>query len=89
MICFSLKSLIAIIDDEISVKSQKTATAVLYLGNSVLCTLVYSLSSWRRQAKAELRTSTARVEEMTKLLQNVQGQMQRRVRKIQYVTSFA
>lgn len=56
--------------------------------DSVLCTLVYSLSSWRRQAKAELRTSTARVEEMTKLLQNVQGQMQRRVRKIQYVTSF-
>lgn len=35
MICFSLKSLIALIDDEISVKSQKTATAVLYLGNSI------------------------------------------------------
>uniref|UniRef100_A0A671YRR5 Sodium channel and clathrin linker 1 n=1 Tax=Sparus aurata TaxID=8175 RepID=A0A671YRR5_SPAAU len=31
-----------------------------------------------RQAKAELRTATAKVDEMTKLLQNVQDQMQRR-----------
>ncbi|XP_034443788.1 sodium channel and clathrin linker 1 [Hippoglossus hippoglossus] len=31
-----------------------------------------------RQAKAELRTATAKVDEMTKLLQNVQNQMQRR-----------
>ncbi|KAL6110563.1 sclt1 [Pungitius sinensis] len=35
-----------------------------------------------RQAKAELRTSTARVEEMTNLLQNVQGQMQRRAEDV-------
>uniref|UniRef100_A0A667WLI6 Sodium channel and clathrin linker 1 n=1 Tax=Myripristis murdjan TaxID=586833 RepID=A0A667WLI6_9TELE len=31
-----------------------------------------------QQAKAELRTATAKVEEMTKLMQNVQDQMQRR-----------
>ncbi|KAM9313695.1 sodium channel and clathrin linker 1 isoform 2-T2 [Pholidichthys leucotaenia] len=31
-----------------------------------------------RQAKAELRTATAKVDEMTKLLQNLQDQMQRR-----------
>ncbi|XP_028299985.1 sodium channel and clathrin linker 1-like [Gouania willdenowi] len=31
-----------------------------------------------RQGKAELRTATAKVEEMTKLLQNIQGQMQKR-----------
>ncbi|KAM3623278.1 uncharacterized protein V6R79_009492 [Siganus canaliculatus] len=31
-----------------------------------------------RQTKAELRTATAKVDEMTKLLQNVQNQMQRR-----------
>uniref|UniRef100_A0AAQ4RYC7 Sodium channel and clathrin linker 1 n=1 Tax=Gasterosteus aculeatus aculeatus TaxID=481459 RepID=A0AAQ4RYC7_GASAC len=40
------------------------------------------LHSQLRQAKAELRTSTARVEEMTKLLQNVQGQMQRRAEDV-------
>lgn len=34
-----------------------------------------------RQAKAELRTATAKVDEMTKLLQNVQDQIQRRVRE--------
>lgn len=39
------------------------------------------LSSWCRQAKAELRMATAKVDEMTKLLQNVQDQMQRRVRE--------
>uniref|UniRef100_A0A8C4HB78 Sodium channel and clathrin linker 1 n=1 Tax=Dicentrarchus labrax TaxID=13489 RepID=A0A8C4HB78_DICLA len=39
---------------------------------------LFSLSSWCRQAKAELRTATAKVDEMTKLLQNVQDQMQRR-----------
>lgn len=38
------------------------------------------LSSWFRQAKAELRMATAKVDEMTKLLQNVQDQIQRRVR---------
>ncbi|XP_051240345.1 sodium channel and clathrin linker 1 [Dicentrarchus labrax] len=36
------------------------------------------LHSQLRQAKAELRTATAKVDEMTKLLQNVQDQMQRR-----------
>uniref|UniRef100_A0A3P8THK9 Sodium channel and clathrin linker 1 n=1 Tax=Amphiprion percula TaxID=161767 RepID=A0A3P8THK9_AMPPE len=36
------------------------------------------LHSQLRQAKIELRTTTAKVDEMTKLLQNVQGQMQRR-----------
>uniref|UniRef100_A0A3B5B3Y3 Sodium channel and clathrin linker 1 n=1 Tax=Stegastes partitus TaxID=144197 RepID=A0A3B5B3Y3_9TELE len=36
------------------------------------------LHSQLRQAKAELRTATAKVDEMTKLLQTVQGQMQRR-----------
>uniref|UniRef100_A0A3Q1CHT5 Sodium channel and clathrin linker 1 n=1 Tax=Amphiprion ocellaris TaxID=80972 RepID=A0A3Q1CHT5_AMPOC len=36
------------------------------------------LHSQLRQAKIELRTATAKVDEMTKLLQNVQGQMQRR-----------
>ncbi|XP_022059847.2 sodium channel and clathrin linker 1 isoform X1 [Acanthochromis polyacanthus] len=35
------------------------------------------LHSQLRQAKIELRTATAKVDEMTKLLQNVQGQMQR------------
>uniref|UniRef100_A0A667WIH1 Sodium channel and clathrin linker 1 n=1 Tax=Myripristis murdjan TaxID=586833 RepID=A0A667WIH1_9TELE len=40
-------------------------------------TAVFSFS-WCRQAKAELRTATAKVEEMTKLMQNVQDQMQRR-----------
>uniref|UniRef100_A0A3Q3L9D7 Sodium channel and clathrin linker 1 n=1 Tax=Mastacembelus armatus TaxID=205130 RepID=A0A3Q3L9D7_9TELE len=37
----------------------------------------YSLFKMQ-QAKAELRTATAKVDEMTKLLQNVQDQMQRR-----------
>ncbi|XP_026158318.1 sodium channel and clathrin linker 1 [Mastacembelus armatus] len=37
-----------------------------------------ALYSQLRQAKAELRTATAKVDEMTKLLQNVQDQMQRR-----------
>ncbi|XP_042341266.1 sodium channel and clathrin linker 1 isoform X2 [Plectropomus leopardus] len=36
------------------------------------------LQSQYRQAKAELRTATAKVDEMTKLLQSVQDQMQRR-----------
>ncbi|XP_067354900.1 sodium channel and clathrin linker 1 isoform X3 [Channa argus] len=36
------------------------------------------LHSQLRQAKAELRTATAKVDEMTKLLQNVQDQMQKR-----------
>ncbi|XP_071360022.1 sodium channel and clathrin linker 1 isoform X2 [Trachinotus anak] len=36
------------------------------------------LHSQHRQAKAELRTATAKVDEMTKLLQNVQDQMHRR-----------
>ncbi|XP_053188132.1 sodium channel and clathrin linker 1 [Scomber japonicus] len=36
------------------------------------------LHSLHRQTKAELRTATARVDEMTKLLQNVQEQIQRR-----------
>ncbi|XP_034389545.1 sodium channel and clathrin linker 1 isoform X2 [Cyclopterus lumpus] len=36
------------------------------------------LHSQLRQAKTELRTATARVDEMTKLLQNVQDKMQRR-----------
>ena len=34
-----------------------------------------------RQAKAELRMATAKVDEMTKLLQTVQDQMQRQVRE--------
>ncbi|XP_068445551.1 sodium channel and clathrin linker 1 isoform X2 [Clinocottus analis] len=37
-----------------------------------------ALHSQLRQAKADLRTATARVDEMTKLLQNIQDQMQRR-----------
>lgn len=41
----------------------------------------FSLLSCCRQAKAELRTAMAKVDEMTKLLQNVQDQMQRRVRE--------
>uniref|UniRef100_A0A3B4YZX6 Sodium channel and clathrin linker 1 n=1 Tax=Stegastes partitus TaxID=144197 RepID=A0A3B4YZX6_9TELE len=41
-------------------------------------TTMEELHSQLRQAKAELRTATAKVDEMTKLLQNVQGQMQRR-----------
>ncbi|KAK2815674.1 hypothetical protein Q5P01_026141 [Channa striata] len=36
------------------------------------------LHSQLRQAKAELRTATAKVDELTKLLQNVQDQMQKR-----------
>ncbi|KAF3851996.1 hypothetical protein F7725_005351, partial [Dissostichus mawsoni] len=36
------------------------------------------LHSQHRQSKAELRTATAKVDEMTKLLQSVQDQMQRR-----------
>uniref|UniRef100_A0A671YPW1 Sodium channel and clathrin linker 1 n=1 Tax=Sparus aurata TaxID=8175 RepID=A0A671YPW1_SPAAU len=40
--------------------------------------LLFNLSCCCRQAKAELRTATAKVDEMTKLLQNVQDQMQRR-----------
>lgn len=44
-------------------------------------TLLFNLSCCCRQAKAELRTATAKVDEMTKLLQNVQDQMQRRVRE--------
>lgn len=36
------------------------------------------LQSKHRQSKAELRTATAKVNEMTKLLQNLQEQMQRR-----------
>lgn len=44
-------------------------------------TLLFNLSSCCRQAKAELRMATAKVDEMTKLLQNVQDQMQRRVRE--------
>lgn len=47
--------------------------------------IVLSPSSWCRQAKAELRTATAKVDEMTKLLQNVQDQMQRRVRDDKYM----
>lgn len=43
--------------------------------------LLFNLSCCCRQAKAELRTATAKVDEMTKLLQNVQDQMQRRVRE--------
>uniref|UniRef100_A0A8C5D6M4 Sodium channel and clathrin linker 1 n=1 Tax=Gouania willdenowi TaxID=441366 RepID=A0A8C5D6M4_GOUWI len=42
--------------------------------------LLFMLLLVFRQGKAELRTATAKVEEMTKLLQNIQGQMQRRVR---------
>lgn len=33
-----------------------------------------------RQAKLDLRTATGKVEEMTRLLQSVQDQMQRKVR---------
>uniref|UniRef100_A0A3Q1KDE0 Sodium channel and clathrin linker 1 n=1 Tax=Anabas testudineus TaxID=64144 RepID=A0A3Q1KDE0_ANATE len=40
--------------------------------------LTRQLLATRWQTKAELRTATAKVEEMTKLLQNVQDQMQRR-----------
>ncbi|XP_034753701.1 sodium channel and clathrin linker 1 [Etheostoma cragini] len=40
------------------------------------------LHSQLRQAKAELRTATAKVDEMTKLLQNVQDQMQRREEEV-------
>uniref|UniRef100_A0A3B3ZT37 Uncharacterized protein n=1 Tax=Periophthalmus magnuspinnatus TaxID=409849 RepID=A0A3B3ZT37_9GOBI len=36
------------------------------------------LQSYNRQSKAELRTATAKVNEMTKLLQNLEEQMQRR-----------
>uniref|UniRef100_A0A3Q4HL45 Sodium channel and clathrin linker 1 n=1 Tax=Neolamprologus brichardi TaxID=32507 RepID=A0A3Q4HL45_NEOBR len=44
-----------------------------------LCFFFFLLSlSLCRQAKAELRTATAKVDEMTKLLQNLQEQMQRR-----------
>ncbi|XP_078122755.1 sodium channel and clathrin linker 1 isoform X1 [Sander vitreus] len=40
------------------------------------------LHSQLRQAKAELRMATAKVDEMTKLLQNVQDQMQRREEEV-------
>lgn len=35
-----------------------------------------------RQAKLEQRSATTKVEEMTRLMQNVQDQMQRRVRDV-------
>jgi hypothetical protein len=41
--------------------------------------LFLSFHSYCRSAKADLRMATAKVEEMTKLMQNVQDQMQRRV----------
>uniref|UniRef100_A0AAX7W7F7 Sodium channel and clathrin linker 1 n=1 Tax=Astatotilapia calliptera TaxID=8154 RepID=A0AAX7W7F7_ASTCA len=55
-----------------------------YVSVSLICYLIcvgvfFLLSlSLCRQAKAELRTATAKVDEMTKLLQNLQEQMQRR-----------
>uniref|UniRef100_A0A4W5JV83 Uncharacterized protein n=1 Tax=Hucho hucho TaxID=62062 RepID=A0A4W5JV83_9TELE len=41
-------------------------------------TEVEELRNQLRSAKADLRMATAKVEEMTKLMQNVQDQMQRR-----------
>lgn len=37
------------------------------------------MSDYFRQSKAELRTAAAKVDGMTKMMQNVQEQMQRRV----------
>lgn len=43
--------------------------------------LFLSFHSCCRSAKADLRMATAKVEEMTKLMQNIQDQIQRRVGK--------
>uniref|UniRef100_A0AAX7UXV2 Sodium channel and clathrin linker 1 n=1 Tax=Astatotilapia calliptera TaxID=8154 RepID=A0AAX7UXV2_ASTCA len=56
----------------------------------LICVGVFFLLSLSlcRQAKAELRTATAKVDEMTKLLQNLQEQMQRRVRKKENINTY-
>uniref|UniRef100_A0A8D3E963 Sodium channel and clathrin linker 1 n=1 Tax=Scophthalmus maximus TaxID=52904 RepID=A0A8D3E963_SCOMX len=62
---------------QLKVQFSNTNIQTSFLCCYVLDVGFFSLSSGCRQAKAELRTATARVDEMTKLLQNVQNQMHR------------
>uniref|UniRef100_A0A3B5LXY7 Uncharacterized protein n=1 Tax=Xiphophorus couchianus TaxID=32473 RepID=A0A3B5LXY7_9TELE len=54
---------------------------VFSLQSNALCSNYKLFLRWVRQAKAELRTATARVDEMTKFLENLQKQMKRKCHK--------